>query len=128
MVAGRHLTAAMQGGPLERLLAANPPTAGWALRDLLALGVPGEAPTLARLASHPEEASAQAPVPYEEGSRDYEHLVRSGKLTCRPYPLHSAAEHAASPAVVARLLELCPAAVRTRDQRGRFPIHIAAVT
>ena len=54
--------------------------------------------------------------------------MRTGKLTCRPYPLHSAAEHAASPAVVARLLELCPAAVRTRDQRGRFPIHIAAVT
>eukprot|EP00964_Phaeocystis_antarctica_P040247 scaffold23007_cov60-Phaeocystis_antarctica.AAC.5 len=83
MAAGRHLTAAMQGGPLDHLLAANPPTAGWALRDLLALGVAGEAPTLARLASHPEEASAQAPVPYEEGSRDYKHLVRLYPL---PYP------------------------------------------
>ena len=83
MVAGRHLTAAMQGGPLDRLLAANPPTAGWALRDLLALGVAGEASTLVRLASHPEEASAQAPVPYEEGSRDYKRLVR---LEPYPYP------------------------------------------
>ena len=132
LLAGRNLTPAMQGEPLDCLLAAHPPTPEWALRDLLALGVAAEEPTLARLAAHPHEASEQDPFSHpsysDPNSREHQALKRLGKLGCRRYPLHHAAGHAASAAVVSRLIELCPEAVCVRDSRGNFPIHIAATT
>ena len=101
----------------DALLAAHSPTAQWPLRTLLDLGPLSEAPTLERLRAAPHEAGTPDPEPPNLDPR---------RRRPMPYPLHHACRAACPPAVIRRLIELCPEAVRKRNSRGEYPIHIAS--